>query len=305
LQAATFPRQCHQSKSIRFNASAVAAFNFAANVTARKSLKFCAGIALAARPIGGCEQGERSMLVRQHQALSAPGLRSKMEIKVTSAAPRLPLKENAMSVPGAFGLFLVLSLAWLSVPCHADSTLYYTSSPQANAGAGRTVILNITPGSGWNINVAVNSPTTHNYLSFSINNSPALLPDRRAYVLNFEAPFQNPLVPGSYLGAVKADGPNNSSSPGLFFWPVYSGGFDSSLTGQFTVLDAEFSTTGSLLSFAVDFIQYDSGIAAQWNAGSLRINSDIPITLVSEPATSTLLVLGACVVAARARRALA
>ena len=55
------------------------------------------------------------------------------------------------------------------------------------------------------------------------------------------------------------------------------------------VLQADYDISGNAVSFAVDFMQYDKGVTADWVSGSFRYNSDIP---VPEPASAFLIIAG-------------
>jgi hypothetical protein len=46
------------------------------------------------------------------------------------------------------------------------------------------------------------------------------------------------------------------------------------------------------VSAAIDFVQYDETINTWWNFGSLRYNSDLPITPVPEPEATVLAAAG-------------
>lgn len=59
------------------------------------------------------------------------------------------------------------------------------------------------------------------------------------------------------------------------------------LTGYFNVLQAVYDTNGQVVSFAVDFLQYDEGGLSAWNMGSIRYNSAVP-----EPSSIVLLLCG-------------
>lgn len=78
------------------------------------------------------------------------------------------------------------------------------------------------------------------------------------------------------------------------------------LSGWFNVLEAVYGTDGVVERFAVDFRQYDENLDQTGPSlyGSLRFNSDIPLTPVPEPAAYVLIMLGLGLVfvAARGRR---
>ena len=69
------------------------------------------------------------------------------------------------------------------------------------------------------------------------------------------------------------------------------------LTGYFNVLQAVYDTNGQVVSFAVDFLQYDEGIVGDWNTGSIRYNSTVP-----EPSSILLTAFGLLIVWWQIRR---
>jgi hypothetical protein len=72
---------------------------------------------------------------------------------------------------------------------------------------------------------------------------------------------------------------------------------DNTLTGYFNVLQAVYDTNGQVVSFAVDFLQYDEGGLSAWNMGSIRYDSTIP-----EPSSILLTAFGLSIVYFGARR---
>lgn len=48
-------------------------------------------------------------------------------------------------------------------------------------------------------------------------------------------------------------------------------------------MEADYADDGTVLSFAADFLQYDSGSINAWIKGAIRLNSDLPISLTPEP----------------------
>jgi hypothetical protein len=72
---------------------------------------------------------------------------------------------------------------------------------------------------------------------------------------------------------------------------------DNTLTGFFNVLQADYDSSG-VLSFAVDFTQYDEGVTADWVSGSLRYNSTIPIP-APEPAGLAVIAVGLAILSLR------
>ncbi len=74
-------------------------------------------------------------------------------------------------------------------------------------------------------------------------------------------------------------------------WFTAPGRGDNQISGWFNVLEATYSPIdGSVVSFAVDFQQYDELSTTNWTEGSIRYNSSIPVT-VPEPSSAALMVL--------------
>lgn len=184
-------------------------------------------------------------------------------------------------------------LCLFSLPAHASTLFFYTSSPESWVGHGETV--SVDPALGFDFLV---TRYFGNNLSFVISDF-STNPDfqsRRSWSLDFAAPGNADLLPGIYLGAERFPF-QNAGQPGLSF--AGNGRGDNTLTGQFTVLDAQYLPTGGLLSFAADFIQYDEGRQEAWNSGGIRYNSEVPTTATPEPAALTLLMTGLIVARAR------
>lgn len=179
----------------------------------------------------------------------------------------------------------------LLLPIQALSTtaLYYTSSPESWVGHGETVL--VTPDQGFEFTATQNFD---NGVSFAVNDF-STNPDYWAthwWYLDFAAPNMDPLTVGTYLGATRF--PFQSlGEPGLNF--SGNGRGNNTLTGQFSVLEANYALDGSILSFAADFKQYDEAFESWWNVGSIRYNSSIPISPVPEPSTLALLFAGVAV----------
>jgi hypothetical protein len=72
------------------------------------------------------------------------------------------------------------------------------------------------------------------------------------------------------------------------------------LTGSFVVREFVPGNNGAVEAFAADFIQFDEGASADWNRGSIRISSTVP--LVPEPTGLALLGSAATALAMMARR---
>jgi VCBS repeat-containing protein len=77
------------------------------------------------------------------------------------------------------------------------------------------------------------------------------------WYLNFSAPYSNPLVPGTYTGAMR-DPFRDFDKPGLSV--TGNGRGSNTLTGQFTVRQAVFAPDGKIERFAADFEQHSEGM---------------------------------------------
>jgi len=197
------------------------------------------------------------------------------------------------------GFGFVLCIALVALPARAETILFYTSSPDSWVGGGETV--SVTPSSGFEF---FPSRNFDNGVSFAVNDF-GTNPDfwaRRWWYLDFAAPNDAPLIPGTYLGATRFPF-QDPAVPGLSF--SGNGRGNNTLTGQFTVLEARYTAAGDVLSFAADFIQYDEGFSSWWNVGSIRFNSDAPISTIPEPSVGLLVLTGLAVLnthVIRARR---
>lgn len=110
----------------------------------------------------------------------------------------------------------------------------------------------------------------------------------------FDAPSDAFLTPGLYSDAQRYPF-QNASNPGL--WIAVNGSGPNSITGQFTVIEATYDLTGTIQSFAANYIQYGDGSTVPWT-GLVYYNYD-PGSSVPEPATFVLLSAGLAILVAR------
>ena len=182
---------------------------------------------------------------------------------------------------------LVLTLAG-SCPAAAPSVFYYTSSPTAFTGMGETRLLIPADGYFFSGFKYESQGSNTNAFSFEVEDNP-LDPGHEFWFLRFVGPNFSNLTPGFYGDAQRWPF-QQPGHPGLSF--SGNGRGSGTLTGEFKVLEVSFSGA-TVKSFAVDFMQYDRGFPSQWNYGSFRYHSDIPITPLPEPHAAALSLIAA------------
>ena len=173
---------------------------------------------------------------------------------------------------GLTGMAACASFFWAGETT-AETAFAFVSSPMSWVGQGESVLITPTTGSGFSFTA------TRSYdqgVQFAINDL-AMNPDfwsTRWWWLDFAAPYRAPLTPGSYPSAERW--PFQAvSSPGLSF--SGNGRGNNTLSGRFTVLEAQYSGTGEVMAFAADFVQFDENIRNRWNFGSLRYQSSFAL----------------------------
>jgi len=178
---------------------------------------------------------------------------------------------------------LIMASSVFTGQAAASTVLYYTSSEDSWVGQGETAT--ITPSQGFTFLISRNYDQG---VSFWIDNF-ATSPNPSLYQwwhVDFAAPYEALIQAGHYAGATRFAF-QDPSEPGLDFGG--NGRGNNTLLGYFDVYEAVYGMDGGVLSFAADFVQYDSGNEDAWSMGSVRYNSDYPIP---EPSTIMLLLAG-------------
>ncbi|HEX3626434.1 MAG TPA: hypothetical protein VH280_13540 [Verrucomicrobiae bacterium] len=179
------------------------------------------------------------------------------------------MKSKIASLIASAGILLSVN------PLSAADILYFTSSPGSWIGQGQT--LTFTDPSQFSVSRYYNQGAYTDALQFSVG----------GYDLFLVGPNYTAPTAGLYPDATRW--PFMGSGAGLSFDAPGRG--DNTLTGEFNVLEADYDASGDILSFAVDFTQYDEGVAADWVSGSLRYNSTIPVP-APEPAGLAIIAVG-------------
>jgi hypothetical protein len=183
-------------------------------------------------------------------------------------------------------LAVLAMLGWLFInePLKAADILYFTSSPTSWVGAGQTLTLT-SPATAFSASRYFDQGAYTNSVHLSAGGG-------GGYNLALVGPNYTLPTVGFYPDATRW--PFMGSGAGLAFTSPGRG--DNTLTGYFKVLQADYDVSGNIVSFAVDFKQYDEGVTANWVSGSFRYNSNIPIP---EPATLILFGIGSAIIRKR------
>jgi hypothetical protein len=148
----------------------------------------------------------------------------------------------------------------------AITVFSYEGSETSFVSAGKTRIL--FESDGW-----ISTPRVSEggkIISIGIEN-----PKKKDYWhLEFAAPQGAVISKGSFKDAMRYPF-QPKGLPGLSFSGCHRG--CNELAGEFTVLEAVFEGS-RVISFAVDFIQYEEGMKEKWNKGSVRYNSRVPLS---------------------------
>jgi hypothetical protein len=101
-----------------------------------------------------------------------------------------------------------------------------------------------------------------------------------AYALDFAAPFNAPLAPGTYPGAIRYPS-TDARIPGLFVRQGFFGGDCNVLTGSFVVHEIRYGSGDEIEAFRASFEQQCTGSSGGLR-GEVRWNADLPV-VVSAP----------------------
>jgi hypothetical protein len=159
----------------------------------------------------------------------------------------------------------------------AQTTAFYFTGAGGYVAGGVTATLDASD--GYTITGSTNYQGGD---SFDISSG---APDYIIWSVDFSNASETTLTLGLYTNAtrypfnVSPYPPDTTITNGLSF--VGDGRADNTLTGEFDVLQATYSQTGVLLSFAADFIQDDEGSPTSRDYGSIRFNSTVPLDIPS------------------------
>jgi len=173
-----------------------------------------------------------------------------------------------------------LVLLTIATSTLAQSTLFYTSSPTSYVGQGGTGLYSTYNGDRF----IVDPPPDHGLHLF-------IRDAEDSWNLNIAAPNNDFLEVGEYYGATSFIF-GVPGTPGLDFYG--HGRISSDSSGIFQVYQIIYDTDSRPSSVAVDFVQYELNMPENWVFGSIRFNSDYPLTTtIPEPSTLCLGLLGA------------
>ncbi len=158
-------------------------------------------------------------------------------------------------------LIVIAALCFLSFRGNSQSTLFYfTSSPNSWIGQGQTVFA--APTNGFYI-LPISGVNQYEAGFVIGSTTPTIHP---IWDIEMDSPSEY-LTNGFYANAERLGG---NTGPGLNFDAPGRG--DNTLTGYFNVLDINYDSNHTLVSFAADFVQYDVGVPGLWNQGGIRYN---------------------------------
>ncbi len=168
-----------------------------------------------------------------------------------------------------------VTLAPDSPPTAKNDTYSVAENSVLPAGAGSTfVVMNSQPGDFIGAGIPydftpANSTITAQAFSSTVQIGVSM--SGEIWTLDFQAPYSGPLMPGTYTGATIFPS-QTSGVPGL---DVYGDGRGSdSITGEFTVSQAVYNSSGTITSFAATFVQHSDGATAPLT-GQVAFNTTI------------------------------
>jgi hypothetical protein len=188
------------------------------------------------------------------------------------------------------GIFAVLA----AVSNAQTTAFYYTSSPTSWVGHGNTEVLTSDQ---WIDRASLTLIKNNWYYDFktiekiSFDFRPTNSQLGGNWSLEFSSPGDTVFQIGEVYQGTRSPF-QSSSTAGLSFYG--NGRGDNELTGSFIIFDLTTGANNTVISAAIDFMQYDEGNLSHWNFGSLRYNSSIPIdyspSTIPEPSTYTAIV---------------
>ena len=148
----------------------------------------------------------------------------------------------------------------MTLAAHSQSSFYFSGSPASYVSQGKTELITTTNGS-----IAFNNGYSYDHgLHLNITTTAG-----ENWSVDVGAIDRGQLHVGLYTNATRFP-LNNGSSPGLNF--SGNGRGDNTLTGWFNVLSIAYSNN-TLVSAAIDFVQYDEGDVTKKNSGFVRYNT--------------------------------
>jgi len=201
---------------------------------------------------------------------------------------------------GGFGwpgrtLALLLGVLALAASTESGATpetrlTIVTSSPSSWVARGYEDYT-VSPAAGWTFTPSRNYD---NGVSFYITGPPLSGTTVDYWFLDFAAPFEDELAPGSYPDFQRFPF-QDADRPGLAFGG--SGRLDNMASGFFEILDVTYGPGGEVLSFAADFTHFGETNPNNFAVVELRYNA------IPEPGAAFLVGLGLVHLAAARRGA--
>lgn len=184
----------------------------------------------------------------------------------------------------------------------AGTVLYYTSTPGSWVGDGETATVTPATNFGFDFLARQNFDNGVSFFIDDFDQNPDFQ-STRWWFLDFAAPNDTTLAPGLYLGATRFPF-QEPNEPGLSFGG--NGRGNNMQTGYFRVFEIQLDSSGVVITFAADFLQFDETQTVDYSWGSIRFNSPVPITetpvLRPVPTPSAAVLLGFGIVAMLMRR---